>query len=279
LKCDSASTNNRGIKTIKKMKNIKNKHVIRKENKKGKFTTVKYTILRDERLNSNAKILMIEILSDSDRFDFSETLFMDRMGVGPKAYRAALRKLVESGYVRKTPIKNTANFHYTISEYGNLKDKDITTEEPVDESNLQPEVETVDIPSTPKLSREELLMKLAKFIIPLQDFLTPDIAETYTELTKGDFDVYEVKSKLIKLIEKEKLSYFNSIANEVKNSSSNIDVKVEALRLLKKEVFDNNDNKITSVRVRTRASANINRKKSIDPETLAADRPSGTPKD
>ncbi|MFD1294673.1 hypothetical protein ACFQ5N_12585 [Lutibacter holmesii] len=218
---------------------------------------------------------MIEILSDSDRFTFSETLFMNRMGIGAKAYRASIKLLVECGYIRKSKIGNSNKNFYTISEYGNLNKKEIITNEAQSgEPTSQQKAETVDIPSTPKLSREELLMKLAKFIMPLQDFFTPDIAETYTELIKGDFDVYDVKSELVKMIDKEKKSFLKKVVTEIENCSSNRDTKVEAIKLVKSEVFDNNK-MLDCERARKRANENINRRKPLDPESLAADRADG----
>jgi hypothetical protein len=252
---------------------MKNKSVIRKENKAGEFTTVKYKILRDKSLNSNAKILMIEILSDTDRFDFSETLFMNRMDVGAKGYRSALAKLVASGYIRTKKIGNSNLNYYTISEYGNLNNTDITNEEQVEELIIQPEIETTVVPTLVELTKDEC-DNLGVYMSIYKNFLTDDIVSKFSTMIHNDMDFYLIKSEIDKLINKEKKSFFNKIANEIKVSSSNQDTKNEAIKLLKIEVFDKNT-QLDCNRARTRANEIINRRRPQDQESLAADRADG----
>jgi hypothetical protein len=100
---------------------MKNKTVVKKENKSGEFTTVHYSILRNLKLGPISKLLLIEILSDSNDFTFSQTLYCNRLGITKKTYFKAIKNLEECGYIRKTKVINRNLYHYTISEFGNLK--------------------------------------------------------------------------------------------------------------------------------------------------------------
>lgn len=113
---------------------MKNRHSIKKEQEAGSFTTVSYSILRDSNLTSVAKLLLVEILSDSDDMTLSPTLYANRMDLTIKTIYNALNCLIDNGYIRRKDIskanKNGVNtrpiYHYTISEFGNLKSKEET---------------------------------------------------------------------------------------------------------------------------------------------------------
>lgn len=109
---------------------MKNKTVIRKELKKGGFTSIHNSIILDKRLSQTAFRLLVLVLSDSDEdFDFSETVYINRLDVTKKTLLAAIENLIECGYLKKTPIEGMYNKnYYTFSEFGNLKtstDKEI----------------------------------------------------------------------------------------------------------------------------------------------------------
>ena len=124
-----------------------NKTVIRKKNKSGEFTTIHNSILNDSRLSATALRLLLSILSDSDTFRLSQSLYKKRLGMNEnRTFLRAIANLEECGYLKKTevgkgvfiPNIKKANsdkkvFHYTISEYGNLKSE--TKPEP----EVQPE--------------------------------------------------------------------------------------------------------------------------------------------
>ena len=117
-----------------------NNRKIRNTNKKsGTFTTVSYNILRDINLTPNAKILLIEILSDSDNFDISQTLYCKRLGWEKNQFTRAIVSLEEHGYIKRTPIdkdkvipgkkkkgSNRVMYFYTVSEFGNLNNEKVT---------------------------------------------------------------------------------------------------------------------------------------------------------
>ena len=86
---------------------MKNKHTIKKESKSGSFTTISYSILRDNRLSSNAKILIIELLSDSDDMKLSPTIYCNRQGWDVKQYKRAFAELLACGYIRRKDIAKT----------------------------------------------------------------------------------------------------------------------------------------------------------------------------
>lgn len=105
---------------------MKNKEVIRKDKKEGTFTLIHNSILLDTRLSSTAFRLLTLVLSDSDtKFNLSQTVYCDRLGVTKPTYLKAISNLEECGYLRKSINKINKNLHfYTISEFGNLKPKE-----------------------------------------------------------------------------------------------------------------------------------------------------------
>ena len=124
-----------------------NKTVIRKEKKTNEFTTIHNSILLDTRLSPIAFKLLVSILSDSDNFTLSQTLYMKRLGISQnRTYLNAIKNLEQCCYLRKKLINEDvyipkikkANskkkvYHYTISEYGNLKPEVQIEPEPIAE--------------------------------------------------------------------------------------------------------------------------------------------------
>ena len=117
---------------------MRNKTIIRtKDRKAGTFTTVSLDLLHNNKLSSDARFLLIEVLSDSDEFSFSATLYADRMKCKPKHIYNKVDELIEYGYAKKTRIPADAYikgkkkrgsrkilYHYTFSEFGNLNNLD-----------------------------------------------------------------------------------------------------------------------------------------------------------
>jgi len=117
---------------------MKNKTVHRTKLKAGTYTMAPYHITRDSRLTSNAKILLIEILSDADDFRLSQSLYCKRLSWDKKQFDRAIQCLIKAGYVKRTPIDEKVSipgvkkagskkvlYHYTISEYGNLNSDEV----------------------------------------------------------------------------------------------------------------------------------------------------------
>ena len=120
-----------------------NNKKIRTKKKSGSFVTIDNKIILDKNLSSNAKILLISILSDSDSFELSQSLYCKRLGWEKNQFTRAIEQLEKSGYVKRTKLEsdkaiagklkkgsNRILYFYTVSEYGNL----ITTEK--NEENL-----------------------------------------------------------------------------------------------------------------------------------------------
>jgi hypothetical protein len=110
-----------------------NNKKIRTKKKSGNFVTIDAKIISDKNLTSNAKILLISILSDSDSFEVSQSLYCKRLGWEKNQFTTAIKQLEKSGYVKRTKLdsdkaiagklkkgSNRILYFYTVSEYGNL---------------------------------------------------------------------------------------------------------------------------------------------------------------
>lgn len=246
----------------------KNKTVHRKVNKNGTFTTINYTILRDKRLKPNAKLLLIEILSDTDKFKFSETLYMNRMRIAKKTLYRAIDNLETCGYLKKTKIKNTDYNYYTISEFGNLNsNEDVNDSEDIVE-------ETSDTPKDRHTPDLELQTRVYAYLNQFYDFVDEDVADRYNTMANEGQDYYAIKSELDKILKKNKTQHFHEVKSSIMKSYASQEVKDKAIKLLKIEVFEKNL-KADPKRMRNRASLDINKRKPLDPESLHADKMSG----
>jgi len=247
----------------------KNKKVHRKENKKGDFTIINYAILRDKRLTSNAKLLLIEILSDMDSFKFSEQLFMNRMNISKTVLYRAMDNLIEHGYLKKTKIKNTSYNFYTISEFGNLKsNNDAEASEDStknDSESTSEEQQPIDL---------GLQAKVYSYLNPYCDFITPEVATKYHTMAGDGRDYYTIKSTLDKLIKKNQVLHFNQVKAQLLESYASQKVKDESIKVLKVEVFEKNK-KADPDRMRKLAGIANNKRRKLDPESLKADKMDG----
>jgi hypothetical protein len=110
------------MKTIAK----DNTKLIRKENTKGNFSTIKNSIKYDLRLSPTSRLILLEVFSNSDDFAYSETYILKFLGITKKTYYKYRDELIEFGYLKiKSNVKNPNLNYYIFSEFGNLK-----TEEP-----------------------------------------------------------------------------------------------------------------------------------------------------
>ena len=245
---------------------MKNKTVIRKKTENGKFTTIHNSILFDTRLLPNAFRLLTAILSDSDtKFDLSQTLYCDRLGITKKTFFKAIANLEECGYLKKTEVNkdvfipktkkansNKKVYHYTISEYGNLK------------SEVQPELEVQSESDTEKIELIDAELELKK----LRAFLETN----YNVLLDNRF----VNPKTLEALENgicDIAFYQNLIDEEIKTENSLIQYYKEVLgwiediikperpkalidfkEWLKDEVFNKRNSNLGRVLVRSKYS-------------------------
>jgi hypothetical protein len=245
---------------------MKNKTVIRKKTENGKFTTIHNSILYDTRLLPNAFRLLTAILSDSDtQFDLSQTLYCDRLGITKKTFFKAIANLEECGYLRKKdvgkdeiiPKVKKANsdkilYHYTISEYGNLK------------SEFQPELEfqpKTDAEKVEIIDTDLQIKKCNDFLLANQkilihnDFVYPKTLEAINKdindiaFYQNLIDEEKETEKLLKVFYKDALGWIEDIIKPHIPKA-----KIEFEEWLKEEIFNKRNPKLDRVSVRSKYS-------------------------
>lgn len=264
-----------------------NKKVIKKENKKGDFTTVNYGILRNKNLSSNAKILFIEILSDSEDFRFSEQLYIKRIGFSKTTYYRAIDNLIDIGYIKKKKIKDSQYNYYIISEFGNLKSDDevevsIEQLEKSPEKSNQKKVKSKDVKKVLEGDNLEKLNAYIKSVGPLLS--NPEISKGVTELLKEVqknkiSDYYEFKTKSEKIIISVKKKTYKNMYDEMKRKLNSTPKRFQNIYTdyLKTEIFDKN-NLVFNYKNKFLVKNHLYMSKyhyKPDPESLAADRADG----
>lgn len=250
-----------------------NKTVLRREQKSGEFTTVNYKLLRDKRITSTAKLLMIEILSDSDGFRFSEQLYINRLNISKSTYYRAINNLIKHGYIRKKKILKTKYNYYTVSEFGNLNSK----QEDLPNDSSESVKTTSEKPKEKnKLSNEEFQTKVLSFLGRYTDFITPEIEDEFDLMLSNNCDFYQLKTALTKSIKRVKTNHFKEIKAFIEQTSAYLPKdKIIAIKLLKEDVFDKNIRQTDKFKLLKIASRINNRKKPLDRESLDADRRDG----
>lgn len=245
---------------------MKNKTVIRKKLVNGEFTTIHNSILFDTRLTPNAFRLMTAILSDSDtNFDLSQTLYCDRLKIAKKTFFRAIDNLVQCGYLKKTDVDKDviipkikkANsdkkvYHYTISEYGNLK------------SESQPEIEVQPETDGQNMEIEDSDLELEKrndFLLANQKILIDNqfVYQKTLEAVKNDIcdiayyqtliDEQKEIEKLLKQYYKDALGWVQDIIKPDRPKAL-----IDFQDWLKDEVFNKRNPKLDWVSVRSKYS-------------------------
>jgi hypothetical protein len=128
-----------------------NNKKIRTKKKSGNFTTIDIKIIKDKNLSSNAKILLISILSDSDSFELSQSLYCKRLGWEKNQFTTAIKQLEKSGYVKRTKLdsakaivgklkkgSNRILYFYTVSEFGNLNIAENNSDNSSSKKDIEP---------------------------------------------------------------------------------------------------------------------------------------------
>ena len=239
---------------------MNNKKVIRKEKKTGEFTTIHNSILNDSRLTPTAFRLLLSILSDSDTFRLSQTLYMKRLGISEnRTFLKAIANLEEYGYLKKTEVEkgvyipnikkaNSAKkvYHYTISEYGNLK------------SEIQPEA----INDNKEEENKEALMKKCEDFIRTNSKILIDNNFVYPTsklaFDKGIYDIVYYQE----LIDKEKENqrglkqYYKDVLEWIEDLiiPERPKALIEFKEWLKDEIFNKRNAKLERVSVRSKYS-------------------------
>jgi hypothetical protein len=128
-----------------------NNKKIRTKKKSGNFVTIDTKIISDKNLSSNAKILLISILSDSDSFEVSQSLYCKRLGWEKNQFTRAIEQLEKTGYVKRTKLdsdkaiagklkkgSNRILYFYTVSEYGNLNILENDGDNSISSNDIEP---------------------------------------------------------------------------------------------------------------------------------------------
>jgi hypothetical protein len=260
---------------------MNNKNVIRKKTKSGEFTTIHNSILFDTRLTPIAFRLLTAILSDSDDFKLSQTLYMRKLGLTEnRAYLKAISNLESCGYLKKTEISKDKYipfikkinsdkkvFKYTISEYGNLMNENIVENESRD----------------PKLNNQNKeRLELNKFIelnatvLGMNEFIFKEFEEVFNR-NCIEIDKYKSIIENEKNIQKKLKEFFKERLNDIQiNIKPNQNKSVEEFKdWLKHEIFDKRNFSLTPTIVRSKYAhiALIKNKKtySTDLETQMGD--------
>lgn len=193
------------MKTIAK-DNIKK---IRKENTNGNFSTLRNSILEDNRLSASARLLLVYVFAKSDDFAYSETNILKFLNMSRNTYYKIREELIQFGYLKiNTNVTMKSQNYYIFSEYGNLKSNVEDNSQPELSKTEQPQQET----SVDELCTEEDFVKLG-FDLKLKTLLTDIINEGYivdidrllnmffTKVTKKQlekgFDLSKIKKSII----------------------------------------------------------------------------------
>src|SRR5690554_6570502 len=94
------------MKNLKNYKSVPNRKTFKTKNHKaGNFTSIPNNLLHHPTLSLKAKMLMIQLLSDSDEFTLSPSLYAKRMNTSVSNVYNAIKELVKDGFIRKTLIE------------------------------------------------------------------------------------------------------------------------------------------------------------------------------
>jgi hypothetical protein len=166
---------------------MNNKKIRMNKKKPGSFTTIDLDLIKDKNLTSNAKILLIAILSDSDSFELSQTLYCKRLGWEKNQFTRAIEQLEKNGYINRTQIENDkvvpgkkkkgSNrilYFYTVSEYGNLNKDNNDEVKPMNHTNSIP-------PNDADLETFRELITTNEFYKTALDVIDKNLIENFTK--------------------------------------------------------------------------------------------------
>jgi hypothetical protein len=251
------------MKTIAK-DNIKK---IRKENTKGNFSTVKNSILEDNRLSASARLLLINVFAKSDDFAYSESYIINFLNVTHKTYYKIREELIQFGYLKiNTNVKMKSQNYYIFSEFGNLntqpeekevvvnKVEPIKSEEP--KVDLEPKDELCTIEDMEKLGFDKKISDIVDEIIKegynvnvanFLDFLLQNV--TKKQLEKG-FNYDKIKKRIVERFSTKLEKITDKELEEMiitKGTGLTKDEKKSVLISIKKRIEENPDWTITDI--------------------------------
>jgi hypothetical protein len=91
---------------MKTNKFFKNRKTVKFNPDKGTFSIIPIALINNQNLHSDAKILMISILSDSDDFNLNPSIYIKKLGWKHKdTFYKNINRLQEAGYLRRFEIE------------------------------------------------------------------------------------------------------------------------------------------------------------------------------
>ena len=208
--------------------NHKYNTIIRIPTNNGNFATITNSVIYNQNLSVDAKLLLIAILNKSDNWDINLEFYAKKFGFPIKRITKAISNLINNGYVSRK--RKGKLYIYKVSEYGNLTSKEETfevtvnklIEEPVIAEALpQPVVQTeikleqtedeIPTPEQINLIQDELKVLFHQEKI---DEVGEKIAEFISngQLTATNFNIEKIK----RFIAKQKLQYQTEAINHAK---------------------------------------------------------------
>ena len=261
-----------------KYKNKNNKTIIKAERIAGKFTTISHRVIHDKRLSVTARLLLVSILSDAENFDFSRTGLWKRLGITEYKLDASIKELQKYGYLKKTKTHGQY-FHYTISEYGNLKNE----VEDSSEMNNSHEVTTSNAQkdSIPYMNSEQFQKdweQLSNYLTERDNYIDIDLLKAGVDKVKSRNDVFELRRTQDREIKKNKIKHYKIVEDFVNSGYASKDLKPKILKEVRRLITDEHKKPSTHEvnKIRTRIShdqyKNKIKKHGFDFETEAVDR-------
>jgi DNA-binding MarR family transcriptional regulator len=272
-----------------------NKHVIRKELEKGKFTTINHSILFDTNLTPTAFKVLAVILSDSDtNFNVSQNALSKRLKMHKETIKGALENLEKRGYLRRVVPKFTKRGHfYIIDESGRLNNDNYFNKilrelgyEPISDMDEVALEQEVTIPTVPNenliLSIEKNRQLLDNYTLSVVDILSINdgnsdyflkLEQQHTD-AHGLVDYYQIKSifdkEIVLPLQKECYKFGMNFLLTIGKSYSN-KVKGAFTNWLREQVYTNMNFSFDAEKELRRFNRNLNKPK-VDFETLARDK-------
>jgi hypothetical protein len=264
-----------------------NNKKIRTKKKSGSFITIDTKIISDKNLSSNAKILLISILSDSDNFEVSQSLYCKRLGWEKNQFTRAIEQLEKYGYVKRTKLdsdraiagklkkgSNRVLYFYTVSEYGNLTKLENDDENLIATSEIEPPTQEEIQWFTQEVGQNEF----TKYSL---DYISDELWNNwqadrtkYRELVKElKHKTSEIQAKYVQhlkaiLIDFNSSKYPKSVIQKMEDKIKQVVYKEK--RFFKSESVGGEDYEAKSFWLHLRNDYNQKRNKNrIDPETAA----------
>lgn len=198
--------------------NHKYNTIIRIQTNNGNFATITNKIIYNDKLSSDAKILLIAILNKSQDWDINLEFYAQKFGLPLKRITKAVSNLTDNGFLSRK--RKGKLYIYTVSEYGNLSSQP-AIEELANEPAIEVTTESVlPTPVTPEQEAEFESVLLNQVITKV--FSSEEIGEIYgsyaskfkkLEINSENFNINTIKKEIYKNY-KNKFDDYKKVMNE-----------------------------------------------------------------